>query len=183
MLIKLKEKPQESKLLENRSYHFFQALKEKLPLKFRLWVKSKRFFFLIEWIKWLLIDLARPSYFHPYGLYFITGLPGYGKTMLMTYKLNQYRAMYGNDIIICTNYGYIYQDFAIKSYKDLIKIYDKPVIVGYDEIQNDFDARQWESIDYEFSERITQSRKMNGMMILCTAQKFGFVDRLQSFPA
>lgn len=164
-------------LLENPGYIKNFRFKEKLPEKFRIWFKSVKLPLLLDWFRWIIIDTARPSYFHPYGMYFITGLPGYGKTMMMTHKLNQYRAKYKNDIIICTNYGYKYQDFAINSYKDLIKIYDKPVIVGYDEIQNDFDARQWESIDREFAARITQSRKVNGMMILCTAQKFGFVDR------
>jgi len=166
-----------NRLLENNNYKKFKKLYSFIPLSWRLWIKDYKFFAPIEWIKWIIIDLGRPRYFHPFGLYFFTGLPGSGKTMFMTHLLNGYRQKYGNDIYICTNYGYKFQDFSISNYQDLIKIYDKPVIVGYDEIQNDFDARQWEKIDYKFSERITQSRKLNGMMILCTAQKFGFVDR------
>jgi len=164
-------------LIENPSYIFWRNLSSRIPYKFRQTIKNSPLPPILELLKWIIIDLQRIRIFHPYGLHFFTGLPGTGKTIFMSSVLEQYRRKFGDSIYIGTNYGYINQDFEVHSYKDILKIYDKPVIIGYDEIQNDFDARTWEKIDYAFSERITQSRKMNGMMILGTAQKFSFIDK------
>ena len=166
-----------NKLLENPNYLKWQKLANIIPLDLRQKIKSVKTIALIDYLKWLFVDVQRPRFFHPYGLYFFTGLPGTGKTIFMTYELEKYRDLYGDSISIGTNYGYIHQDFEVKGYEDIIKLRDKPTIIGYDEIQNDFDARNWSNLDSAFSERITQSRKMNGLMILATAQKFGFVDR------
>jgi len=172
-----KPKPRTAYLLLNKSHAFFKRLASVLPQDFRNWLKNKRFWTPFEFLKWVIIDLQRPQFFHPFGMYFCTGLPGTGKTILTSSMLLDFKAKYRDEIYIATNYGLVGQDFAITGYKDLLKLYDKPVIIGYDEIQNDFDAREWQNIDYAFSERITQSRKINGMMIIATAQKFGFVDR------
>lgn len=164
-------------LLENPSYKFYKKIAQKIPFETRQKIKDTDYPKLIDFIKWLLVDLQRPRYFHPFGLHFFVGLPAKGKTIFMSYQLSEFRKKYGNSIYIATNYGFKLQDFEIKGYADIIANYDKPIIIGYDEIQNDFDARQWANLDRGISEKITQSRKLNGMMILATAQKFGFVDR------
>lgn len=165
-------------LLENPNYVKWKAFANLFPYNFRSAIKNRKIpFVLNEYAKWLLIDAQRPRYFHPYGMRFFCGLPGTGKTIFMTRELAKLRAKYGRSILIGTNYGFKYQDFIVKDYNDVIKVRSKPTIIGYDEIQNDFDARNWANLDYLFSERITQSRKIEGLMILATAQKFGFVDR------
>ena len=63
---------------------------------------------------------------HLYGIYGYFGLPGKGKTMAMCKKLQDYRIKYGNQIYIMTNFHYKDQDFAFRSWKDLLKTYDKP---------------------------------------------------------
>lgn len=164
-------------LLENPSYKVWKKIASKLSSSFRKKVKEKKYPKVIDFIKWIFIDLQRPRYFHPYGLYFFVGLPGTGKTIFMTYELDELRKKYKDSIYIGTNYGYVKEDFQVNGYEDIIKVRDKPTIIGYDEIQNDFDARNWANLDQAFSERITQSRKMEGLMILATAQRFGFVDK------
>ena len=167
----------EIKILENPNWTGWRAMADTIPLTWRLWIKDYKFFLPIELLKWILIDKTRPRYFHPYGFYFYTGLPGTGKTIMMSNELAKFRELYGDEIYIGTNYGFKLQDFEVKDYTDVIKLRDKPTIIGYDEIQNDFDSRNWANLDYAFSERITQSRKLNGLMIMATAQKFGFVDK------
>lgn len=164
-------------LLENPSYRFFKKVASRLSATTRERLKNTKYPKLIDFVKWLLIDLQRPRYFHPYGLFFYVGLPGTGKTIFMTYELEELRKKYKDSIYIGTNYGYVNEDFQVNGYEDIIKVRDKPTIIGYDEIQNDFDARNWANLDQAFSERITQSRKMEGLMILATAQRFGFVDK------
>lgn len=169
--------PTDPRLLQNPKYLFWKKVASIIPFNLRQKIKNFDFWLPVDLIKWLFIDLQRPHYFHPYGMYFFCGLPGTGKTMFLTKKLTEYRKKYGDSIYIGTNYKFKLQDFEVKGYGDVLKVYDKPTIIGYDEIQNDFDARSWASIDYAFSERITQSRKLEGLMIMGTAQKFSFVDR------
>ncbi len=165
-------------LLQNPSYLKLQRLASYIPFDLRQTIKAKKIpFILNEFLKWVLVDAQRPKYFHPYGLQFFCGLPGKGKTIFMTRQLAQFREKYGRSILIGTNYGFKYEDFKVTGYEDIIKIRNKPCIIGYDEIQNDFDSRNWANLDHAFSERITQSRKMEGLMIFATAQKFGFVDK------
>lgn len=164
-------------LIENKSWKFWFKVKENLPFDFRQKIKNKQLPKLLDFIKWSFIDLARPREFHPYGLDFFCGLPGVGKTIFVTKLLTDYRNKYGNNIFIATNFNYKYQDFSIKSFEDLVKIYEKPIVIGYDEMQNDFDARNWQNFSYGISERITQSRKLKGMKILATTQRFAFVDK------
>jgi len=164
-------------ILENPNFLFFQSIARKLPKKFRSFLKDHEFFPFFDFIKWQLVDLQRPRYFHPYGIDFYTGLPGAGKTMMISAELAEYRKKFGYQILIATNYKWKDEDFPITGIKDILKVYDKPIIIGYDEIQNDFDSREWLNSDKALSERLTQSRKITGMKILATAQRFSFVDR------
>lgn len=115
---------------------------------------------------------------HFYGIYGFFGLPGSGKTMSMCYYLNEQRAKYKDNIYIITNFNYKYQDFAFNSYKDLLKEYDKTVIFAWDEIQNEFNSRDFKNFPVEFLTLLTQNRKGNGKQIVYTAQSYDRVDKV-----
>lgn len=112
-----------------------------------------------------------------YGIYGFFGLPGKGKTMAMSKYLQNMRKRYGNDIYIMTNYFYNDQDFAFGSWRDLLKEYDKPLIVAWDEIQNEFNSRDFKNFPISLLTLLTQVRKKNGIQILYTAQRWHFVDK------
>lgn len=114
---------------------------------------------------------------HLYGIYGYFGLPGKGKTMAMSHKLNKLREQYGDDIYIMTNYFYKDQDFEFNSWKDLLKEYDKPLVVAWDEVQNEFNSRDFKSFPISLLTLLTQVRKKNGIQILYTAQRWHFVDK------
>lgn len=114
---------------------------------------------------------------HLYGIHGYFGLPGKGKTMAMSYKLKEYRKRYGNKIYIMTNYCYEDEDFAFTSWKDLLKEYDKPLIVAWDEVQNEFNSREFKSFPISLLTLLTQVRKKNGIQILYTSQRWHFVDK------
>lgn len=114
---------------------------------------------------------------HLYGIYGYFGLPGKGKTIAMTKRLNDLREQYGDNIYIMTNYNYLDQDFEFKSWKDLLKDYDKPLVVAWDEVQNEFNSRDFKDFPIELLTVLTQVRKKNGIQILYTAQRWHFVDK------
>lgn len=114
---------------------------------------------------------------HLFGIYGFFGLPGKGKTMCMSKYLNDMRKKYGNDIYIMTNYFYDKQDFEFTSWKDLLKEYDKPLIVAWDEVQNEFNSRDFKTFPIALLTLLTQVRKKNGIQILYTAQRWHFVDK------
>ena len=76
-----------------------------------------------------------------------------------------------------TNFCYKDEDFPFNDWKDLLKDYDKPVLVGFDEIQNIFNARSWGDFPLSLLTLLTQVRKKNGIQILYTAQRWHFVDK------
>jgi hypothetical protein len=123
------------------------------------------------------IKETRNKPIHLYGIYGFFGLPGKGKTMAMSKYLNDMREKYGDKIYIMTNYYYENQDFAFSSWKDLLKEYDKPLICAWDEVQNEFNSRDFKTFPIALLTLLTQVRKKNGIQILYTAQRWHFVDK------
>lgn len=114
---------------------------------------------------------------HLYGIYGYFGLPGKGKTMAMSNELKRLRKLYGNQIYIMTNYCYKDQDFAFTGWKDLLHEYDKPLVCAWDEVQNEFNSRDFKNFPISLLTLLTQVRKKNGIQILYTSQRWHFVDK------
>lgn len=137
--------------------------------------------FLLRVARWWIVDIYRyfttPRKIHLYGIWLYCGLYGQGKTMALTEYLVRMRRKYGDKIYISTNYGFKGEDFPLETWKDLLTEYDRPVIFGYDEIQNEFNSRDYKNFPYELVKLLTQNRKGHGKQIVGTAQRFGRVDK------
>lgn len=133
--------------------------------------------FLFPYLLYMNIKENKNKPIHLYGIYGFFGLPGKGKTMAMSKYLNDMRAKYGDKIYIMTNYYYNGQDFVFTSWKDLLKNYDKPLICAWDEVQNEFNSRDFKSFPIALLTLLTQVRKKNGIQVLYTAQRWHFVDK------
>ena len=137
--------------------------------------------FRLKVLRWQIVDIYRaikkPKEVHLYGIWLYCGLYGQGKTMALTEYLCRMRAKYGDKIYISTNYGFKGEDFPLNNWKDLLTEYDRPVIFGYDEIQNEFNSRDYRNFPYELVKLLTQNRKGHGKQIVGTAQRYGRVDK------
>lgn len=142
---------------------------------------------IMEFIYWKLKDLFKnikdrvnkvPKKVHLYGIVGYFGLPGKGKTMGLTYELERLRKKHGDKIYICTNYFYENQDFEFQNWEQLLKVYDKPLIVAWDEVQNEFTSRNFNSFPLELLTLLTQNRKGNGIKIMYSAQRYNRVDKV-----
>lgn len=151
-------------------------------MKLRERIKKTKLPLLLELIKWKLIDLYRlfkhGKKVHVYGIWLVVGLYGQGKTMFLTWYLDKMRKKYGDKIYIATNYYFKGEDFHIEHWRDLVKEYDKPIIFGYDEIQNDFNSRDYQDFPVELLTLLTQNRKGHGKRVIGTAQRYGRVDKV-----
>lgn len=114
---------------------------------------------------------------HLYGIYGYFGLPGKGKTIAMCKRLRELREEYGENIYIMTNFCYNDEDFSFTGWKDLLKDYDKPLVCAWDEVQNEFNSRDFKSFPISLLTLLTQVRKKNGIQILYTSQRWHFVDK------
>lgn len=114
---------------------------------------------------------------HLYGIYGYFGLPGKGKTIAMCKRLKELREKYGDSIYIMTNFCYNDEDFSFTGWKDLLKEYDKPLVCAWDEVQNEFNSRDFKSFPISLLTLLTQVRKKNGIQILYTSQRWHFVDK------
>lgn len=142
---------------------------------------------LIQFIYWKLVDLYRgiksrikkeEKKIHLYGIYGYFGLPGKGKTMGLTWELERLRRKYKDKIYICTNYFYENQDFEFEGWEMLLREYDKPLVVAWDEVQNEFTSRNFKNFPLELLTILTQNRKGNGIQILYSAQRYNRVDKV-----
>lgn len=111
-----------------------------------------------------------------YGMTCFCGLAGSGKTMSLVYSLKRYRKKYGRDIYIFTNFPCKYADATFNNYKQLLRNWNKPVIVGWDELPNDFYKDGFKNFPEDLLRKLTQLRKNNGMKILYCCQDLSLVD-------
>ena len=152
-----------------------------IALLFGILLFIRRLPYFIRVFRWLIVDLFRlftqPRKIHLYGIWLYCGLYGQGKTMALTEYLTRMREKYGDKIYISTNYGFKGEDFPLNNWQDLLTEYDRPVIFGYDEIQNEFNSRDYRNFPYELVKLLTQNRKGHGKQIVGTAQRFTRVDK------
>lgn len=138
---------------------------------------------IVQFIYWKFVDFSRfiknpKRPLHLYGIWLYCGLYGGGKTMALSHYLSEMRKRYGDRVYISTNYGFKGEDFPLLSWKELLTEYDRPVIFGYDEIQNEFNSRDYKNFPYELVRLLTQNRKGHGKQIVGTAQRFCRVDKV-----
>ena len=92
---------------------------------------------LLRFLYWKGIDLKRAIMNkndkkpHLYGIYGYFGLPGYGKTMAMSWELLELRKKYKDQIYIFTNYGFKEEDKPFTDWRMLLDTYDKPAIFNW----------------------------------------------------
>lgn len=148
-----------------------------------LYKKIKEFTFkpmLLELLKWKFIDVRRVRKYgrkvHLYGVRCITGMYGCGKTITMSKIALDYRNKYGDDIYICSNFGFGLQDFPFTNLKQLTEQYDKPIIFLWDEVQNDFPATE-KNFPKEVRQALTLNRKGNGKMFFWASQDHELVHK------
>lgn len=114
---------------------------------------------------------------HLWGIYGYFGLCGQGKTISMVHRLNCLRKKYGDKILISTNFGYIDEDFSFYDWKVLCQDFDKPLVIAWDEVQNEFCSRKYRDFPINLLTVLTQNRKGHGVQIHYTSQRFNFVDK------
>ena len=136
-----------------------------------------KFLFMLPYLIFRSICDKKDAGIRLYGIYGFFGLPGKGKTIAMCKELQRLRKKYGKNIYIMTNFCYNDEDFKFTSWKDLLKTYDKPLLVAWDEVQNEFNSRDFKDFPISLLTILTQVRKNNGIQILYTAQRWHFVDK------
>lgn len=142
---------------------------------------NRDWFLPFDFIKWKIYDIftgTKTDNPELYGMFMFCGLPGEGKTMSLVRRFNELRTKYGDSIYICTNFGWRGEDYPFTSWKMLLGKYDKPVVFGFDEIQNEFQSRDFKAFPKELITAITQFRKGNGIAVYGTTQVFTNVDTI-----
>jgi len=116
-----------------------------------------------------------PEEFREFGVRFICGEQGSGKTVFLTKYLLDLKKKYPK-LKIQTNYNFRYEDEKIRHWKDLIERSNG--IYGYvnvlDEVQNWFNSLASKDFPPEMMTEISQQRKQR-KLFLCTSQVFGRV--------
>lgn len=133
------------------------ATKKYLPM-WKQTIMTKLYFF----IKFLGLDIynqSKDKSFNDYALTIFAGRQGSGKTMSLVAELERVRHEYP-EVMICTNFGYKYEDVALTDWQQILDLrHDAGIVFAIDEIQNEFDIYNARSFDTNILRVVTQQRK------------------------
>lgn len=136
------------------------------------------FFILNDILKKIYDKYKKQENIKLFGIYGYFGLWGQGKTVGMTKTLYDLRRKYKDKIYIFTNYGFKLEDKPFTNWEMLLEEYDKPAIFAWDEVQNEFNSRDFKNFPTELLTILTQNRKGHGKRIYYTAQRWNRVDKV-----
>ena len=92
--------------------------------EFEILSNQNIFFKLFRFLKCKIKDLfdrEERKRFKMYGLTIFAGMQGSGKTMSLVEQLERIRKIYP-DVVICTNFGYIYEDVSLDSWEQILTL-------------------------------------------------------------
>lgn len=151
-----------------------RIMRRKLRFKtrvIRFWYKFKRHRYpnLIEFAKWVVIDIFRgKDKLKLFGIWCFTGYYGEGKTLgAVTFAKSMQKKHPHKNIKIYTNFKMRGQDGRIEKWEDLLELPPNSIVV-FDEIQSTFTSTKFKDFPIELLWKITQCRK-RGLMILCSS--------------
>lgn len=154
-------------------------LKKQQTKKFKADNKRHSLIKLFRFIKLKFFDVkdySKKNNFNEYGLTLYCGMQGYGKTISMVEKLEEVRHAYP-DVMICTNFGYKYEDVALTDWQQILELRnDAGIIFAIDEIQNEFDVYDVRNFSTRILRTVTQQRKQK-IKIYGTSQHFNRVSK------
>ena len=139
-------------------------------------LKPKKLPVIMDFVRWVIVDIVRgkPTKFD--GVYQFVGLPGEGKTLSMVAHIERAIANRGRDrLYIATNFYYSKEDAHIRHWVDMVtaaryaKDHDLLCIVALDEIHLTFDSTDWKNFPPELLALLSFNRKYY-LQFLCSAQ-------------
>lgn len=141
-------------------------------LRFRVAVRIHRFINIIEFPKWVIIDIFRgKDKLRLFGIWCFTGYFGEGKTLgAVTFAKGLQKKYPHRNIQIYTNFNMRGQAGKITCWEDLINL-PKNSIVIFDEIQSTFTSQKFKDFPLELLWKVTQCRKQ-GLMVLASSPVF-----------
>lgn len=137
--------------------------------------------FYLNFFRWYLYDLFKDYDNSFWGIYCFVGLPGQGKTLSMVAHILRAKKK-DSSVLVATNFGYKYQDFAITDWRDIIYLAEhcsmirRKLIVAIDEIHITFDATDYKRFPAQLQALLSQNRHL-GLQFLCSSQRY---DRIPS---
>lgn len=136
---------------------------------------------IMEFFKWLAIDIYRVHKygrtFNRHGFHIHVGEQGDGKTIAMTWEIEQIKKEFP-DCKVYTNFYYTRQDGHISSWRDLLDMSKrnglKGTVFAWDELHQDYNQKSWEDFPEDLFSQISYLRK-DKIYILASAQDYGTV--------
>ncbi len=135
-------------------------------------IKETRYINIIEFIKWVFLDLKRgKDYFKLFGIWCFTGYYGQGKSLgAVNYAFELKKKYPYKNIKIYSNFKIEGQDGRITKWQDLLEL-PRNTIVVFDEIQSTFTSQKYKDFPIDLLWKLTQCRK-HGLAIFCTSPIF-----------
>lgn len=158
-------------MLKNKKMKKQKTKKYVAPHEFNFIKKFIRFNY---WVGHDVRQVKGEPVFSEFGVSLYAGMQGDGKTVSMVEKLEEIRHKFPK-VMICTNFGYQYEDEALTDWMQILELRNPDGIVfAIDEIQNEFNVYETRSFNENILRVVTQQRKQ-GIKIFATSQTFNRV--------
>ncbi|MDQ0116829.1 zonular occludens toxin domain-containing protein [Paenibacillus harenae] len=143
-------------------------------------IKTVKLPLVLDFIRWLLIDIFRRirdgKDLSVFGVYLFCGIHGKGKTISMVYEIEKDLDR-NPQLKVYTNFYYEHQDGHLGHWSEMIPIAEAGnAIIAIDEVHTSFNSRSWKDFPEELITLISQNRK-DGVKLLMSAQTSDSVEK------
>lgn len=149
----------------------FRKKHHKLNFRFKHFlyhVRKTRYINTIEFLKWVIIDIARGIDRRKlFGIWCFTGYYGQGKSLGAVNFAFEFKKSFNKKIHIYSNFNVKGQDGKVESWQDLLDLPPNTILI-FDEIQSTFSSQKYSDFPIELLWKLTQCRK-HGLAIFCTS--------------
>ncbi|WZL73094.1 zonular occludens toxin domain-containing protein [Clostridiaceae bacterium 35-E11] len=169
---------QEKERLKWQKKHKRQYVKVLRKKNYKLWIRWKitniKLPFILDFLRWVLIDIFRGKKKALWGVYIFVANPGEGKTLSMVQHIEEKRKA-DPTLKVYTNFNYKGQTGAIRCWQDIVRA-EKNCIIAIDEAHLTFESTDYRNFPPEMLAQLSLNRKLRKQFI-CSTQRYERINK------
>jgi len=167
---KVKEKLQHEVWLYKHKKEYIKNLKRRNPKLYWRWkLTTLKLPFILDFVRWVIIDILRGKKRSLWGVYIFVANPGEGKTLSMVKHIED-KLKQDPKIKIYTNFNYKGETGQIKCWQDIVRA-DENSIIAIDEAHLTFESTDFKNFPPEILAQLSLNRKLRKQFI-CSTQRY-----------
>jgi len=130
--------------------------------------------FILDFLRWIIIDRLRGKQKPLWGVYIFVANPGEGKTISMVKHIEEKKAD-DSSLKVYTNFNFKGENGQIKCWQDIVRA-DKNSIIAIDEAHLTFESTDFKNFPPEILAQLSLNRKLRKQFI-CSTQRYERINK------